>query len=165
MNRAAEIAFRNPQRESLESLFLCVFRCPKNYRSQSEVLFFAIRRRGPPRCGWRKWCASSLEMSRAADTRRFTQAFIDEALERAGRDGVPKAALELGISKKMLARWATHRLEREAVTYAIKHGVSKAAKDLGIAEDRLTGLLRRYGRRLRIAEERKQRRRDRKIAT
>jgi transposase len=94
----------------------------------------------------------------------FTEAFVDEAVERAETDGVAKAAQNLGISKKWLERWVRRRLEKRVVAYAFEHGTSEAADKFGIEKGLVRRLLGRHGRRLRVAQEKERMRRSLKVA-
>jgi transposase len=40
---------------------------------------------------------------------KYTSQFKEQALERADRDGIPKAAQDLGLAEAMLYSWRTKR--------------------------------------------------------
>ena len=47
------------------------------------------------------------EEVRKAVRNKYTSQFKEQALERAGRDGIPKVAQDLGLSEAMLCSWRT----------------------------------------------------------
>ena len=42
---------------------------------------------------------------------KYTVQFKEQALERAGRDGIPKAAKDLGLAESILYNWRAKRLQ------------------------------------------------------